>query len=416
MHPDNIAARIKLAETASQIGAVDEAVHELTQLAGQVKAQGRIDDFVRVAERLLFHRPENFAVARELAVAYIARRNPRLALAKLQAPLRASPRDPANVTLLAEAMAQLDPPKALSVWRELAEMHDVAGRINERDAAVRAALALDATDGETRELAARWGVATVSAVKPRSSSVPPPVPSSVSASGVRPVATMPRDNSGPLAGISGLSGLAGLTGMGGVGSGLTSGLSDVGRVLAQADVFVKYGLMERAVDHLRRVFALDATHRGARERLAGILNQLGRRPEAASELATLAGQLAVGGNMVDAGVVAERALTLDPSCAAAAKLLGRKVVAAPAARGRARRGSARGAGAGRLLHAAVAARRSAQRARRAGPAFPGRAAAGGQARGAGRRGGGSDRGGRRARRDSRLAAVAAMRRAARSPS
>ena len=33
--------------------------------------------------------------------------------------------------------------------------------------------------------------------------------------------------------------------------------------------------------------------------------------------------------MTDAAVVAERALTLDPSCAAAAKLLGRKVVAAP---------------------------------------------------------------------------------------
>jgi hypothetical protein len=39
-------------------------------------------------------------------------------------------------------------------------------------------------------------------------------------------------------------------------------------VLAQADVFVKYGLVERAVDHLRRVFALDPRHRGARERLA----------------------------------------------------------------------------------------------------------------------------------------------------
>jgi len=326
LDPDNIPARIKLAETASQLGAVDEAVHELTQLAGQVKAQGRIDDFVRVAERLLFHRPGNFAVARELAVAYIARRNPRLALAKLQAPLRAAPRDPANVTLLAEAMAQLDPPKALSVWRELAELHDVVGRNNDRDAAVRAALALDPTDGETRELAARWGVATVSAVKPRSSSLPPPMPSSVSASGVRPVAALPRDNSGPLAAGSGLSGL---TGIGGGGSGLTSGLNDVGRLLAQADVFVKYGLTDRAIDHLRRVFALEATHRGARERLAGVLNQLGRRTEAASELATLAGQLAVGGNMADAGVVAERALTLDPSCAAAARLLGRKVVAAP---------------------------------------------------------------------------------------
>ena len=157
LHPDNIASRIRLAETASQVGKVDEAVHELSQLAVQVKAQGRADDFVRVAERLLFHRPNDFGVARELAAAYIQRMNPRLALTKLQAALKAAPRDPRNVTLLAEALAQLDPPKAISVWRELAELHDAAGRLNDRDASVRAALALDGTNGETRELAGRWG-------------------------------------------------------------------------------------------------------------------------------------------------------------------------------------------------------------------------------------------------------------------
>src|SRR6185436_20724722 len=126
---------------------------------------------------LLFHRPTDFGVARELAEAYIQRRNPRLALTKLQSALKAAPRDPKNVTLLAEALAQLDPPKAISVWRELAELHDAAGRLNDRDASVRAALALDGTNGETRELAGRWGVA-VSAVKPRMT--PPPLPAGVS--------------------------------------------------------------------------------------------------------------------------------------------------------------------------------------------------------------------------------------------
>ena len=65
------------------------------------------------------------------------------------------------------------------------------------------------------------------------------------------------------------------------------------RILAEADVFVKYGLAERAVDHLRKVFAIEAYHRGARERLATVLGQLGRRGEAADELATLARQLAI---------------------------------------------------------------------------------------------------------------------------
>jgi tetratricopeptide (TPR) repeat protein len=339
LHPDNIGSRIRLAETASQMGKVDEAVHELSQLAVQLKAQGRADDFVRVAERLLFHRPVDFGVARELAAAYIARRNPRLALVKLQAPLKAAPRDPHNVTLLAEALAQLDPPKAISVWRELAELHDAAGRLNERDAAMRAALALDPTNGETRELSARWGISAASAVNARQGrTAPPPLP--VGISGARP---LPRadvsspglgpglglglgqgqghDRSGPVSGLTGV-GISGI-------SSLTPGPNEVGRVLAQADVFVKYGLVERAVDHLRRVFVLDPRHRGARERLASVLTQLGRRSEAAAELATLAGQLAEE-DASDATLVAERALTLDPSCAAAAKVLGRKVAAPPA--------------------------------------------------------------------------------------
>jgi tetratricopeptide (TPR) repeat protein len=333
LHPDNIASRIRLAETASQMGKVDEAVHELSQLAVQLKAQGRADDFVRVAERLLFHRPNDFGVARELAAAYIARRNPRLALVKLQAPLKAAPRDPHNITLLAEALAQLDPPKALSVWRELAELHDAAGRLNGRDAAIRAALALDPTDGETKELAGRWGISATSAAhQQRSRSAPPPVP--VGPSGARPLpraeAFSGADRSGPVSGLVGvgISGVTAASAITGV-SGLTPGPNEVSRVLAQADVFVKYGLVERAVDHLRRVFALDPRHRGARERLASVLAQLGRRSEAAAELATLAGQL-VEENADDATLVAERALTLDPSCAAAAKLLGRKVAAPPA--------------------------------------------------------------------------------------
>ena len=77
LHPDNVGSRVRLAETAFQVGAVDEAAHELRQAAAQLKQQGRMDEFVRVSERLLFHRPNDFAVARELAAAYIARKNPR---------------------------------------------------------------------------------------------------------------------------------------------------------------------------------------------------------------------------------------------------------------------------------------------------------------------------------------------------
>jgi tetratricopeptide (TPR) repeat protein len=314
LHPDDVGARVRLAETASQLGAKDEATHELRRAAEQLRSQGRSDEFVRVAERLLFHRPDDFATSRALAAAYVARRNPRLALAKLQAPLKAAPRDPENVALFAEALAQLDPPKAISVWRELAEIHDVAGRAAERDACVRAALALDPTDGETRELAASWGI-TVGALRPNAV-LPPPSAVHPSVSGLR-VPAPPPPVADPVSGLS----AAALSGS------IPEPATDVARILSEADVFVKYGLTERAVEHLRRVFTVYPQHRGARERLAGVLAQLGRNSEAAAELATLAEHLDADGD-VDARGLAERALTLDPTSAVAARLVGREPAAA----------------------------------------------------------------------------------------
>jgi tetratricopeptide (TPR) repeat protein len=314
LHPDNVVSRIRLAEAASKAGRTDEAVAELAQAAEQLRREGRADEFLRVAERLLFHQPDNFGLARELAASYIARKNPRLALAKLQRPLRAAPRDPENVALLAEALATLDPRKAISVWRELAEIHAEARREGARDAAVRAALALDPTDGESREMAARWGISLAAAAA--RARVPSRAPGGGSISSV----------------VTGVDSRLTPTGLPGSRSGLSGAprIDDPARIIAEADVFVKYGLGERAVDHLRRVFAIDPEHRGARERLASVLAQLGRKTEAAVELAAVARQLRTAGDDTAARFAAEQALAIDPRCADAARILGHAGVGPPA--------------------------------------------------------------------------------------
>jgi tetratricopeptide (TPR) repeat protein len=317
LHPDNVVSRIRLAEAASQAGQTGEAVQQLAQAADQLRLEGRADEFVRVAERLLFHSPDNVAVARELAATYIARKNPRQALSRLQGALKVAPRDPETVALLAEAMVQLDPRKAISVWRELAEIHAGAGREEARDATVRAALALDPTDAQTHQLAARWGISIGTAAS-RARMPPPPLPSgATSLRGLTPPALASLETSGALSGLS----------RPGV-SGLTLAPNDVTRILSEAEVFVKYGLAERAIDHLRRIFGFEPQHRVARERLAAVLAQVGRRREAAAELATLATQLQAERDS-DAPRVAERALALDPACAEAAQVVGRRP--APAA-------------------------------------------------------------------------------------
>ena len=315
LHPDNIASRIRLAETASQVGAGRRGGPRAAAAGGAAEGAGaRATSSCASPSGCCSTGPTTSRVARELAAAYIARRNPRLALAKLQGALKAAPRDPQNVTLLARgAGAARSAQGGVGLARAGRAARRRRARSSERDAAMRAALALDPTDGETRELAARWGVARQRRSRAASSWPPPPLPvgrqrrARAACRGARSAVPAARIDSGPVSGLPGRFAACPAAGT----SALTPGPTRSARMLAQADVFVKYGLVERAVDHLRRVFALDPHHRGARERLASVLAQLGRRSEAAAELATLAGQLAEEDD-ADAALVAERALTLDP--------------------------------------------------------------------------------------------------------
>jgi tetratricopeptide (TPR) repeat protein len=295
--PDRVVARIQLGEAASQAGETGEAIREFRKAADTLKSQGRSDEWVRVAERLIFHEPDNYAVARELAAVYIGRKNPRLALAKLQGAAKAAPRDPQNIQLVAMALEQLDPPKAMSIWRELAELQDGRGRHRERDGALRAALAIAPGDPESHALAQKWGVrvpgAPVSSAsdplpmnmvsplpEPAPARKPPPAPVAVP-QGLRdgqPTLPPPPPSAAPVAHgppapppvpkpSGALSGLSALT---------PRPATDPVRILSEADVFVKYGLLERAADHLRRLLDLQPGHAEATERLGSVLKQLGR--------------------------------------------------------------------------------------------------------------------------------------------
>jgi tetratricopeptide (TPR) repeat protein len=92
------------------------------------------------------------------------------------------------------------------------------------------------------------------------------------------------------------------------------------RIINESDVFVKYGLIERAVEHLRKVFEFDPAHAGARERLVAVLLQLGRKGEAAAELESMAESL-VSSRPQEAEQHARRALELDPRAPRAQRTL-----------------------------------------------------------------------------------------------
>src|SRR5215207_5967803 len=67
MNPDQVTSRVKLAEVAAQAGEHEDALREWGRAAEQLDAQGRTDDWLRVAERLLTLQPDNFGLMKKVA-------------------------------------------------------------------------------------------------------------------------------------------------------------------------------------------------------------------------------------------------------------------------------------------------------------------------------------------------------------
>jgi tetratricopeptide (TPR) repeat protein len=343
LNPEQPNPRIRYAEIACQAGAIKEAVSEFAEAARLVKAQGRTDEFLRVAERLLHYDPENHAMALEVATKYLDQNNARAALSRLKSVFEANQRDPLVLDLLARAFEQLGQPhKTLPVLKELARVYAESGRISERNQAAQRVLSMDPNDAEMHELLGR----------PHSSMTR--TPQAPAACRLTTPSTLPMPSLTPLP-TTGTTGLhkrpvsitfsemevpaalrnkyvslpaepmpATMSERIKIATGMIEKSDDdaeVKRILAEADVFVKYGLVDRAAEHLRRVFERVPTHQGAHERLAAVLVQLGRKAEAAAEYEVLAQQF-IASKPASAAAYARKALELNPSTRRALEVLG----------------------------------------------------------------------------------------------
>src|SRR5215813_9829412 len=122
-HYENVAAHFHR-EGNTKEAIVEDAVTQFTIACETLRRQNRQDDFIKVAERLLWHKPDNHSLNRELAGLYLRRNDPRRALQKLQVCFKADSRDPETLGLLALAFQALDQKaKTVSVLKELARIH-----------------------------------------------------------------------------------------------------------------------------------------------------------------------------------------------------------------------------------------------------------------------------------------------------
>jgi pentatricopeptide repeat protein len=362
LDPENIPIRIKLAEALSKAGKTKEAADAFDAGGRLLKAQGRIDDWIKVAERLLFHRTDDVTVARELSQLYLERNDPKRALAKLQICFKADPKDVPTLEMLAEAFRQLDQlAKTISVYREIARIHQEAGRIEERARTLSRILELDPTDAEARQ-----ALASYAPPEPRKSG-PPSGTHEISSSSSKPKAA-PRasseeeveeeleelddehlepayeeadqdevhassddediliidDDGTDLASQrpSAISQRAGssphLEASSSHSQHPASSLppdiareAQIAKLLTACEVFLRYGLKDKVEEQLRHVLELDARHVEARERLKDLLIERGETDGSIAELLVLS-DLFVEERPSVARLYLKQALDLDP--------------------------------------------------------------------------------------------------------
>jgi tetratricopeptide (TPR) repeat protein len=225
----NVTIRAKLAELYARQNKQAESLKMFEGAASAFREQGRLDEYARVVERILTLAPERVDLARELAQIYLSEGEPKRALNKLQLCFKANAKDTDTLRMMAmafEGLGQL--PKVLSVYKELVRIY-----MEQENAAaaeqVWAHLAqLAPSDPDVRQHYAAIAPAKLSSA--HFSAMP-----HQTGSWKRVSTPSPEEE-------------------------------NLGRILTETDVYIKYGLFEKALDHLKRIFQADPENIDAHEK------------------------------------------------------------------------------------------------------------------------------------------------------
>lgn len=283
LEPENVASHVRYAEGLSREHRTEEAIAQFVVACDLLERQGRTDDWAKVAERLVFLAPARYDVLKRLAKQYLAAGDLRRAIARLEPCFRGLPRDVETLTLLGRAFREAEHTnKAIYILKELARVHQDEGRAIDARRTYQQILELDPSDAET---AAVLGTSPQPSGRPQSSigpsgstgdetarpraagSAPPPrVPSTV-----RP--HHPRRRTSSLHSP--------------VPSGPPRASKETAKLLSEADVYVKYGLREKALEHLRMIVGQDPEALEAYAKMRDLYAALADRPRSADALASM---------------------------------------------------------------------------------------------------------------------------------
>jgi pilus assembly protein FimV len=286
LDPDNVQSRVKLADLYVRERMNDEAVGELSRAAEHLKRQNRIDDYLRVAERISALKPDDLGLARELAELYLQRNDQKRALAKLQVCFKADSRDIDTLRLLAVAFQGLGQmSKTISVYKELARAYADKGLEHEAEQVWQTVAQLDPNDPD---LVARAGALAPPEPEPVQAPMPAPrtgttglapaYPPASQATAAMP-AYQPPSRTGQTGQQTALQPAAAAP-----ANAAKPRADSLGKLLTETDVYVKYGLHDKALEHLRKVFGVDPENIDAHEKAYAIYVASNNHAQAAEQL------------------------------------------------------------------------------------------------------------------------------------
>lgn len=296
LSPESVSRRIRLAELYSRQNMYTDAAREFAAAASQLRRDGRTDEFIKVAERLLFVAPDNTEFIKELSRCHIEQGDGQRALTRLQAGFNLNSKDAEILDLLSQAFVLLGKPdKAVSVLKELAHVYTQRGastfavyqRIlqlapddSEARSGLTQAAGLKHTESMSGSLRAMILSSPAVAGGPSPSGGTPLTPSMMSSRLVTPAAgTLMAAKFTPAAGTA-MAQLA-------QGSGQVE--DEAANIIAETESFLRFGLTKRALDHLQGALNKNAELKPVRERLIKLYESLREYKSAISELRVLLG-------------------------------------------------------------------------------------------------------------------------------
>jgi len=243
LSPENVTSRVKLAELYVRENMKAEAAGEFRHAIEYLQKHKRQDDVQRVMERLASLEPNNVELARDLAGVYLALGDQKRALAKLQVCFNADPKDVQTLALLAGAFQDIGQTgKAVSIYREMVKVFTERGQLSEANEVRARIQQLEPADA-----------APTGTESPSGNAVPGTPISLRVTPGLAPT---PNEPSG----------------------------DPFTRILTETDVYVKYGLHDRALEHLGRIFAVEPENLDAHEKAYLVYEAAGNQAQALEQL------------------------------------------------------------------------------------------------------------------------------------